>query len=260
MASQVIVGLHSIAEAIRNPRRLKVELVATEDGLKELREKEGLTKDLLGALKIRQVHPHELQELAKSQIVDSNFTYTRVPGGAFLIAQKIEEQTLTDLYDLIDGKKNIRLLALDQVTDAHNGAAILRTASFYGVDAVIFSTKGNFGESPSFTRIASGALEHVPLVRCSSLPQALKKIADRGITLVGLSEHAESSLASILENRTCHCLVLGAEDVGLSNAVKRLVEKTFSLRPRGATKSLNVSVAAAIAMEMVFGQGESSQN
>lgn len=259
MASQIIVGSHSIAEAIRNHRRIKVELVATEEGLKELREKESLGRDALASLTVRIVHPHELQELGKGYIQDGNFTYTRIPGGAFLLAQKIEEQTLTDLYDLIDGKKDIRLLALDQITDAHNGAAILRTASFYGVDAVIFSTKGNFGESPSFTRIASGALEYVPLIRCSSLPQALKKIADRGITLIGLSEHSDLSLASIIENRTCHCLVLGAEDVGLSNAVKRLVEKTFSLRPRGATKSLNVSVAAAIAMEMVFGQGESSQ-
>jgi len=256
---QVIIGLHSIAEAIRNPARTLHELVASEDGLKELRDKENLSKETLEKLKVSVVHPHKVQELAKSYIEDSSFTYTRIPSGCFLLAKPLETQDLADLYSIIDRKKEVRLLALDQVTDAHNGAAIVRTASFYGVDAVIFSMKGNFGESPSFTRISSGALEHMPLIRCGSLPQALKKIQERGITLVGLSEHSETKLSEILGSEIMHCLVLGAEDVGLSHAVRRLVENTFALAPRGQTKSLNVSVAGAIAMEMVFGQGESSQ-
>lgn len=255
MIQQVIIGLHSIAEAVRNPRRELIELVASEDGLKELREKESLHKDELAKLKVSVVHPHKVQELAKSLIEESGFHYSRIPSGCFLITKVLDPVDLAGLYEMIEKKPDLRLLALDQVTDAHNGAAILRTASFYGVDAVIFSSKGNFGESPSFTRIASGALESVPLVRCGSLPQALKKIQDRGITLIGLSEHAAKAVGEMISPEARYCLVLGAEDVGLSNAVKRLVTETFALRPRGQTKSLNVSVAAAIAMEMVFGQG-----
>lgn len=255
MSQQVIIGLHSIAEAIRNPKRELIELVASEDGLKELREKESLHKDELAKLKVSIVHPHKVQELAKSLIEESGFHYSRIPSGCFLITKVLDPVDLAGLYEMIEKKPDLRLLALDQVTDAHNGAAILRTASFYGVDAVIFSSKGNFGESPSFTRIASGALESVPLVRCGSLPQALKKIQDRGITLIGLSEHATKAVAEMISLKARYCLVLGAEDVGLSNAVKRLVTETFALRPRGQTKSLNVSVAAAVAMEMVFGQG-----
>ncbi len=255
MSEQVIIGLHSIAEAIRNPKRELVELVASEDGLKELREKESLHKDELAKLKVSVVHPHKVQELAKALIEESGFHYSRIPSGCFLITKTLEAIDLATLYNMIEKNPSIRLLALDQITDAHNGAAILRTASFYGVDAVIFSSKGNFGESPSFTRIASGALESVPLVRCASLPQALKKIQERGVTLIGLSEHATRAVSEMIEPESRYCLVLGAEDIGLSNAVKRLVTETFALRARGQTKSLNVSVAAAIAMEMVFGQG-----
>ncbi len=255
MSQQVIIGLHSIAEAIRNPKRELIELVASEDGLKELREKESLNKEALSKVKVTVVHPHKVQELAKGIIEENGFHYSRIPSGCFLITKALEQMDLADLYELIERKPDLRLLALDQVTDAHNGAAILRTASFYGVDAVIFSSKGNFGESPSFTRIASGALEYVPLVRCGSLPQALKKISERGITLIGLSEHATRSVSEMFDSQLRYCLVLGAEDIGLSNAVKRLVTETFALRARGQTKSLNVSVAASIAMEMVFGQG-----
>ena len=45
---------------------------------------------------------------------------------------------------------------------------------------------------------------------------------------------------------------MGAEDVGLSNAVGRSVEHTVAFKPQGAIKSLNVSVASALAMESFF--------
>ncbi|MAF76588.1 MAG: hypothetical protein CME60_00400, partial [Halobacteriovoraceae bacterium] len=45
------------------------------------------------------------------------------------------------------------------------------------------------------------------------------------------------------------CLVMGAEDTGLSNATRRVLEKFVSLTPQGQIKSLNVSVAAALSME-----------
>jgi 23S rRNA (guanosine2251-2'-O)-methyltransferase len=49
------------------------------------------------------------------------------------------------------------------------------------------------------------------------------------------------------------CLLLGAEETGLSHAVARLVQKNLSLTSQGSIKSLNVSSAAAIAMEKCFG-------
>ncbi len=56
---------------------------------------------------------------------------------------------------------------LDQITDVHNAAAIMRSAAFYGVDCVLISQKGNFGMGPNFARIASGALEYVKIIQFS---------------------------------------------------------------------------------------------
>jgi len=39
----------------------------------------------------------------------------------------------------------------------------------------------------------------------------------------------------------------------MSHAVSRVVETTIAFKPAGKIKSLNVSVAAAIAMEKIFG-------
>jgi 23S rRNA (guanosine2251-2'-O)-methyltransferase len=92
----------------------------------------------------------------------------------------------------------------------------------------------------------------VKIVRCSALPKTITKLKELGVMCVGLSEHASEELNKI-DNEKSVCLVLGAEDVGMSHAVSRVVDKTIAFKPLGKIKSLNVSVAAAIAMEKIFG-------
>ena len=56
----------------------------------------------------------------------------------------------------IKSKNQLRIIALDQVTDAHNAGAIIRTAGFYNVDVILTPQKKSFGVGPSFFRSASG--------------------------------------------------------------------------------------------------------
>ena len=48
------------------------------------------------------------------------------------------------------------------------------------------------------------------------------------------------------------CLVLGKEETGISHSVLRNIKHQLALIPAGKTRSLNVSVAAAISMEKCF--------
>ncbi|MCO4792663.1 MAG: RNA methyltransferase [Bacteriovoracaceae bacterium] len=249
MERDIIFGIHSIAEALENPRRRIHGIFATRDGLKEFSKKTGLTK-LEEKCEIQLMDSHKLQERAKALCDDMEFNYQRVPSQIFLLVDGIEEKDLNYLFKEIESGKVKKLICLDQVSDAHNGAAIMRTAAFYGVDAIIISTKGNFGRGPSFSRIASGAVEYLPIVQCASLPKALQKLMDKGISVIGFSEHSTKQLEDI--DDVPICLVFGAEDVGMSNAVSRVVKETVSLVPQGPIKSLNVSVAAAVAMEKFF--------
>lgn len=243
---QIIVGLHSVEEALKNTDRIHHELVISNKSTSLLNKLERPAD-----LKITTLNDHSFQERAKKEFKNFDFTYKRVSSGIMLISDVLEEKNISWIYDQAEKKEELKILCLDQVTDAHNGAAIMRTAAFYGIDAIVIASKGNFGKSPSFTRIASGALEHVNIVRVPSLSTALKKIKDKGIFCVGLSEHANVEASEIAKEKKI-CLVVGAEDVGMSNAVKRSVEHVVALVPRGEIKSLNVSVAAAMAMGLFF--------
>jgi len=73
------------------------------------------------------------------------------------------------------------------------------------------------------------------------------------VQVIGFSEHADSEMNS-LHNNGSRCLVMGAEDVGLSNAVSRCVTNTVAFKSQGEIESLNVSVASALAMQAGFTQ------
>jgi 23S rRNA (guanosine2251-2'-O)-methyltransferase len=243
----IIFGLHSIAEALRNPSRVHDKLFCTDEGLNELVRKHKINPKQF-EVKIEILSSHLLQENGKKYCHQLGLEFTRVPSQIFLKTSALETHSLKEFLQ----KPKLKILALDQITDVHNGAAILRTASFYGVDIVIIPGSKSFGFTPSFYRISSGAVEHLHMVRVSSLSKAVSQMKDAGINIIGLSEHAETELIKQkLPEKMC--LILGAEETGLSHAVERLVDQKMALKAIGSIKSLNVSAAAAIAMEKCFG-------
>lgn len=245
----LIFGLHSIAAALKNTSRSHIKLVATDEGLQELQKKHRIIPKNYN-VKTDILSSHALQEQAKRLCAEMDLDFTRVPSGIYLQTSPIQTYTIQDYLK----RPGARLLALDQITDVHNGAAILRTACFYGVDGVLVPSEKSFGLTPSFYRIASGAVEYVNLIRVNSLSKAVGQMNDAGFITVGLSEHSSENLSPAdLKQEKKICLLLGAEETGLSNAVARLVQKNMSLPSQGDIKSLNVSNAAAIAMEKCFG-------
>lgn len=245
----LIFGLHSIAAALKNPMRSHMKLVATDEGLSELQKKHRLVPKNHN-VKTDILSSHALQEQAKKLCAHLDVEFSRVPSGIYLQTSPLQTYTIQDFLK----NPNARLLALDQITDVHNGAAILRSACFYGVTGVLIPSERSFGLTPSFYRIASGAVEHVNLIRVSSLSRAVGQLNEAGFLTVGLSEHSSENLSqSDLRSQNKICLLLGAEETGLSNAVARLVQKNLSLPSQGEIKSLNVASAAAIAMEKCFG-------
>lgn len=245
----IVVGQHSIEETLKNPLREHYLLVTTPESLQEFAQKTKINPKTLD-LEIKLMPSHEVQEEAKKLYSEFEFTYHRVPSNMFLVTSPLPLKDLTWLMEELE-KKPSKILCLDQVTDAHNAAAILRTAAFFGVDALMVSMKGSFGAGPQFHRIASGASEFIPIVKVASLPRALTKLQNTGVLVVGLSEHATPEGIQRHKDQSL-CLVLGAEDLGLSHAVSRILTKTISLQAVGPIKSLNVSVAAALAMEKFF--------
>lgn len=249
----IIFGIHSICAAVENPRRINNFLHCTEDGLSDIKKK--LKKPgNINKIEVNLVSSHKLQELAKKEFKEQSFDFQRVPSGAFLISDSLEEPNLLELYE-VSKLKGKRILCLDQLSDVHNGGAILRTASFYGVDAIVMPGKNSFGSTPTYFRIASGAHEYLKIFRVNNLSKTITKLKQNGSAVIALSEHSEHPLdRNVLAVKEASItLVLGKEETGISNAVARVIDHHMRLPSQGEIRSLNVSVAAAIALEKCFG-------
>lgn len=138
-------------------------------------------------------------------------------------------------------------LVLDGVTDPHNLGACLRTADALGVRAVIVPKDRSAGVTPVVRKVASGALDAVPLVFVTNLARALDTLKAQGVWVVGLAGEAAQPLGACpLDGAVA--LVLGAEGEGLRRLTRERCDVLAHLPMFGIVESLNVSVATGIAL------------
>ena len=165
--------------------------------------------------------------------------------GVLARAAVLEEHSMEDLAN----KKRAHLLVLDGVTDPGNLGAILRTAEVAGVTGVILGRHRAVHISPTVTKTAAGAIEHLPMAIVGGIPTAITKLNDLGILTVGLDMGGDTSIFDLpLEVDQPVALVLGAEGKGLSRLTRERVSVVASIPMKGQLNSLNVAMAGAIAM------------
>jgi 23S rRNA (guanosine2251-2'-O)-methyltransferase len=140
------------------------------------------------------------------------------------------------------------VLVLDGVTDPHNVGALARTAEAAGASALVLRRRRGAELTPATVRASAGALLHLPVARVPNLPRALERLRDRGFWVVGLDAAAELELGEARPPPGPLALVVGSEGEGLSRLVREACDEIVAIPLRGRVASLNVSVAAGVAL------------
>ncbi len=151
-------------------------------------------------------------------------------------------------FDRLITNPNAFLVVLDGITDPGNLGAILRTAECAGVTGVVLGRHRSVHLSPTVTKAAAGAVEHVPMAIVGGIPTAISQLNDADVFTVGLDGGGEQSIFDLPQLGTGPtALVLGAEGAGLSRLVRQRVSVSASIPLAGQLNSLNVATAAAVA-------------
>jgi len=137
------------------------------------------------------------------------------------------------------------IFALDAVDNPHNVGAIVRTAAYFGIAAVLVQTEGGRPLPPSALRVAEGGTEHVCVTIGSSLPRALEELRRVGFQIVGTDVRGGEPLGAH-QFPARSVIVLGNERSGLSEDVQALCDEILIIPGADKLDSLNVSVAAGI--------------
>lgn len=165
------------------------------------------------------------------------------------VLARVEVKSLShSLDDILDEAKGPPLLLLlDGVTDPHNLGACLRVANAAGANAVVAPKDRAAGISAAVSKVASGAAEATPYLMVTNLARTIEELKERAIWVVGTDGGAEQSLyeADLPE---AIAWVLGAEGEGMRRLTRERCDTLVRIPMRGEVESLNVSVAAGVAL------------
>jgi 23S rRNA (guanosine2251-2'-O)-methyltransferase len=231
----VLVGRRPALEAIRSGAAREILVAETARSTPGLRE---VTEAARGAgVMIRRVSLERVEELAGGVVHQGVAVRVEPP-------RKLSEADLeADFWP-----DDALVLVLDGVSDPQNLGAVARTAEAGGASALVLRARRGAGVTTAAIRASAGALLHVPVAEVVNIPRAVRRLQGAGFWTVGL--HAGSGRSLLETDRPAGrlALVLGAEGEGLSRLVRERCDELMEIPMRGRVASLNVSVAAGVAV------------
>ncbi len=153
--------------------------------------------------------------------------------------------------DVLIQDKNLLAVALDEIQDPQNFGAVVRCAVAIAGAAIIWGEHASAPLSLAMFRASAGAIEQARLCRVPSLRDALRRLADSQIQVIGLDSRAPRALHEMpLAGPVV--LVIGSEHHGLGRGIRPVCQEFARLLSSGTLDSLNASVAAGIALHTVL--------
>ena len=236
----LICGINPVLEALNSGTRHFDRLLVAK-GLRNRRISEAISKASRLAVPLRFETRETLDRMAGA-----------VPHQGIIAV--VSPRPQSSLEDLLGPARDPALfVVLDGVEDPRNLGAILRTAEAAGCDGVLLPDRHNAGLSETVNRASAGALEHVHLARIGNVVQALEALKARGVWVVGFDATGTERWDAV-DYRRPVALVLGGEGKGIRRLVREHCDHLVSLPLFGHVASLNVSVAAGIALYEVIRQ------
>ena len=146
-----------------------------------------------------------------------------------------------------EGQSPALIVVLDGIEDPHNLGAILRTADAAGVDGVVIQSRRSAALDGAAAKASAGALAHVKIAEVVNIARAIDELKEAGVWTVGLAGEGTTAYDAI-DYTTPTAIVLGAEGAGLRRLVRERCDFLATIPMSGHVSSLNVSVAAGVAL------------
>lgn len=231
-----IYGIHPVIEALESGKT--IDKVWIQEGTVS-----AALREILGMLRDRRIIWKQVPVEKLNRLVNGNHQ------GIVISLSAVEFANLADVVSSVYEKgEDPFILVLDGVTDIRNFGAIARTASCAGIHALVVPEKGGAAISSDAVKTSAGALFKIPVCRVGNLYNGIKLLKNSGLKIAGATEKGQDDLyASDLTGPLA--IIMGDEEKGLSTDTRKLCDIQFRIpMSAGGVSSLNVSVAAGIAM------------
>ena len=188
--------------------------------------------------------------IAPQSLLDGIVGFPIHRGALALCRREPPRDPLELAREALAGDSAPRLLALEGLIDHDNVGGIFRNAMAFGARGVILCPRSCDPLYRKSIRTSMGGALWVPFARAPDWPKVLGALADLGYEILALDPGREGmSIGEIDPARIgAAVLLLGTEGSGLSEAALARADRRIRIGMEPGVDSLNVSVAAGIAL------------
>jgi len=233
--SQWIHGMYAVLEALRvSPE--KVRRVVAVTGRADARLGQVIEAARIGRVPVLRQPLRSVERLAGTGAVHQGVVALMAEAG-YADAEEVLERAGTPAL----------LVVLDGVEDPHNLGAVIRSAAAFGAGGVFLPAHRAAGLSPGSLKASAGTALRFPVARVGNVVAFLDRLKERGIWVVGLDQGGQP-IWDGFDLRQPIALVLGAEGKGLRRLAREHCDAILGIPVGPGTESLNLSVAAGVAL------------
>lgn len=187
--------------------------------------------DILEAEKIncKEISPEEMNYIADAVTTQNIIAVAKLPSDSLKI----------------NLSKMSKVICLESISDPGNLGAIVRTASWFGVDAVVLSNGSVDVYNPKVVRSSSGAIFTVPIFSNVTLNDFLQEAKAANFQIIATIPHGGQSLHKT-KFAEKSLLIFGSEADGISAPIISAADTLLSIPSKGTAESLNLAISCGI--------------
>ena len=237
----LIAGKHAVIEALKNRNRNVLRVFLTEDSKKTI-NRENQDQNLLKNTKIFYKTKKELDRLCSKEQISHQ--------GLIAEIEHLEQDSLKNFINIQENKKNITLIALEDVTDPRNIGAIVRSAVSFNIDGLIIKERSFPSESKLLYKSASGCMEHLNVFEVSNINTALRFLKTKNFWVCGFDKDGKKDFTKH-DWETRNVLLFGSEGYGLKYQTSKNSDFLLKVDINKRVESLNISNTASIVFHYI---------
>jgi TrmH family RNA methyltransferase len=148
-----------------------------------------------------------------------------------------------NIDELIKNKTS-NIIILDSLSDPGNMGAIIRTASWFGINAIISINNSVSIYNTKLIRSTMSSLFHIPVIEIENAELIFDKLKQNDYKIFAADLEGYSYKEIIYPDKKA--IIFGNEAHGISGNIKNYIDEKITIFKKGEGESLNVAVATGI--------------
>ena len=144
------------------------------------------------------------------------------------------------------------VLILPSIRSGHNVGAMFRTGDAFGIDKIYLTGYTATPPHTQIDKVSLGAEKWIPWEQCKQTGRLLTKLKKMGYNIVALEQSTRSVDMTKWKPKLPLALVVGNEVRGIEKKYLDKCDEHIEIPMIGKKESLNVSIAAGVAMYHIF--------